>query len=301
MRSRMLFVAAREWELGGEQLGDLIDGPGFESVKVTARTRAGFLTHAGHEAFVKRVDSGGYGGGILARVFGSRARRALRGARILEEAGFAHPRPLLMMEALAAGSIRASYVVTEPLRAAQVLSRFALGRSRPPTLRRIVSRRVAAEIRRLHDAGIYTRDLQETNLMIEDRGGELVLYFVDFEDFRRARRVSPERRMLNLVHLDRSVGRFASRAQRLRFFYDYLGGRPARDDARRLVRQYAAVRARVERRAGGRSGASGFSTQLADSPARYGARRSSASLAAGASAKPRGLAAGFSGAGARKE
>jgi tRNA A-37 threonylcarbamoyl transferase component Bud32 len=159
------------------------------------------------------------------------------------------------MEMLTTGSVQASYVATEPLREAKVLSRFALGKARSPALRRTVSKQVAAEIRRLHDAGIYTRDLQETNLMIEDRGGELVLYFVDFEDFRRAAQVSFERRMLNLVHLDRSVGRFVSRSLRLRFFYDYLGQRPARDEVRELVRQYAAVRAQVERRAGRRSSA----------------------------------------------
>ncbi len=282
MRARIVFAASPAWgEIGaksGVQFDALMGGPGFTSVKATSRTQAGFLTHAGHEGFVKRVDSGGYGRGLLARIFGSRARRALRGSRLLAAAGFAHPRPLLMMETLTAGSIRASYVVTEPLHAAQVLSRFALGRARPPLLRRTVSQRVGAEIRRLHDAGIYTRDMQETNLMIEDRDGRLVLYFVDFEDFRRIREVSFERRMLNLVHLDRSVGRFVSRAHRLRFFYDYLGRWPAPDEARRLLRQYAAVRAHVERR---------------------GSRRAGAALTA--LAKPRDLAVGLSGAAANKE
>jgi len=266
MRARVLFAASPQWRQIGAKFDSrcdsLLDGPGFACVKATARTRAGFLTCGEHVAFVKRVDAGGYGRGLVARIFGSRARRALRGARILAAAGFAHPQPLLIMETLTAGALRASYVLTAPLRSARVLSRFALGRSRPPLLRRRVSRLVGAEIRRLHDAGIYTRDLQETNLMIEDRGGEIVLYFVDFEDFRRLREVSLERRMRNLVHLDRSVGRFASRAQRLRFFYDYLGRRPAPDEARRLVRQYASVRARVERRGGKRSSASGFWTQL---------------------------------------
>lgn len=256
MRSRILFAAAPDWRLTGVQLDALLAGAEFECVKATRRTRAGFLTRGGHTAFVKRVAAGGYGKGLVARISGSRARRALRGAAILAAAGFAHPRPFLIMETRVAGAIRASYVVTEPLSAAKVLSRFALGRARPPSLRRAVSRRVATEIRRMHDAGIYTRDLQETNLMLEDRAGELMLYFVDFEDFRRVRRVAPARRMLNLVHLDRSVGRFASRAQRLRFFYDYLGPRPARAEVRQLVRDYQTVRARVERRASGRDGAS---------------------------------------------
>jgi tRNA A-37 threonylcarbamoyl transferase component Bud32 len=248
MRARILFAASPEWCRLSARLEGLVDSRQFECIKANGRTRAGFLRCGEHQAFVKRVDSAGYARGLMTRLFGSRGHRALRGARILAAAGFAHPRPVLIVQTLNAGSIRASYVVAEPLRTALVLSRFALGRARPPILRRRVSQLVGAEIRRLHAAGIYTRDLQETNLMIEERDAQLMLYFVDFEDFRQVRAVSFEQRMRNLVHLDRSVGRFASRAQRLRFFYDYLGRRPAREEARRLVRQYAAVRARVERR-----------------------------------------------------
>jgi tRNA A-37 threonylcarbamoyl transferase component Bud32 len=248
MPTRILHAAGSEWRRLGEQIGELIDGAGFESHKATARTRAGFLSHGGPEAFVKRVETGGYFKGIIARVLGSRATRALRGAQLLGAGGFAHPRPLLIADELSMGSIRASYIVTEPLRAARVFSRFALGPSRSPAFRRTISKRVAGEICRLHDAGIYTRDLQETNLMLEEQGGDLRIWFVDFEDFRRARHVSSRRRMLNLIHLDRSIGRFASRAKRLRFFYDYFGGKPPREEARRLVDQYLATRDRVEAR-----------------------------------------------------
>jgi tRNA A-37 threonylcarbamoyl transferase component Bud32 len=257
MRSRILFAASSVWDeigaRGGIQFDALISNPTFACVKATSRTRAGFVALQGCEAFIKWVDSGSYGRGLLARIFGSRARRALRGSQLLAAAGFAHPQPLLVMETLAVGSVCTSYVLTEPLRAAQVLSRFALGRARPPSLRRTVSQHVGAEIRRLHDVGIYTRDMQETNLMLETRDGELMLYFVDLEDFRRLRKVSMERRMLNLVHLDRSIGRFISRAHRLRFLYDYLGRRPGRAESRQLVRHYGMVRASVERR-GERSG-----------------------------------------------
>ncbi|HLW71604.1 MAG TPA: lipopolysaccharide kinase InaA family protein [Candidatus Binataceae bacterium] len=246
---RILYAAAPEWERLSERIASLIEDAGFESRKMTTRVRAGFLSHEGREVFVKRVAAGGSFKGILARVFGSRGWRAWRGAEFLAAARIAHPRPLLIAEERRAGAIRASYIATEPLRAARVFSQFALGRSRSAAFRRTLSKQVAGEVRRLHDAGIYTRDLQETNLMLEERDGELIVWFVDFEDFRRARQVSPERRMLNLVHLDRSIGRFASRAKRLRFFYDYFGGRPARAEARRLLREYFVLRARVGGRA----------------------------------------------------
>jgi tRNA A-37 threonylcarbamoyl transferase component Bud32 len=242
---RILYAAAPVWERLSERLGSLIEDAGFETCKTSARVRAGFLTYEGREVFVKRVATGGSFKSIAARVFGSRGSRALRGAKFLAAAGVAHPRPLLIAEERRAGAIRASYIVAEPLRAARVFSQFALGRSHSPASRRTISQQVAGEVRRLHDVGIYTRDLQETNLMLEERAGELTVWFVDFEDFRRVRQVSPERRMQNLVHLDRSIGRFASRTKRLRFFYDYFGGRPAHAEARRLVQEYFAVRAQI--------------------------------------------------------
>jgi tRNA A-37 threonylcarbamoyl transferase component Bud32 len=251
MAKHILYAAAPEWRAIGNAIDDLIDGPGFDRIKITARTCAGFLAHEGRAAFVKRVETGGYLKGILARLAGSRARRALHGGSILAEGGFRHPAPLLILEDRVLGSIRASYILTAPLRSAQVLSAVAIGRRRSLALRKTASQQVAREIRRLHDAGIYTRDMQETNLMIENRDGAFALYFVDFEDFRWGASVSMRRRMINLVHLDRSVGRFAPRAHRLRFFYNYLGRRPPRDEARRLVGQFAAIRARIERRSGG--------------------------------------------------
>ncbi len=247
MPLRVLYAATPEWKALAHRIDALLNSRDFEQIKVTARTRAGFVSGDGYEAFVKRVDSGGYLRGIVTRFAGSRARRALRGEQILTEGGFRHPRPLLIMEDRALGSIRTSYILTEPLREAQVLSAVAIGKRRSLKLRKDASEQVAREIRRLHDAGIYTRDMQETNLMIENRGEEFPLYFVDFEDFRRTDSVSLQQRMINLVHLDRSIGRFAPRQHRLRFFYNYFGHELPRDERRRLLMRYQASRDRADR------------------------------------------------------
>ena len=80
-----------------------------------------------------------------------------------------------------------------------------------------------------------------------DSGGFNV-YFIDLEDFRRAANVSWDRRMLNLVHLDRSIGRFLCRAARLDFLYSYLGYRPDRAAARKMVAEVKAARDAIDRR-----------------------------------------------------
>jgi len=90
--------------------------------------------------------------------------------------------------------------------------------------------------------------LQETNLMLETQGSGLKIYFTDLEDFRQLRVVPRRLRMLNQIHLDRSIGRFVSRAHRLRFLYNYLGNKPRRTEARALVALLQRIAQGIERR-----------------------------------------------------
>ncbi len=223
-------------------------------LKSEARTRAGFIDVAGAgPAFIKRVEVSSWSRGIIARFLGSRAKRSLAGAAMLEAHGLAHPEPLAAMDSYQAGAIRASYLVSRALINADSLSRFMLGpgeiKGRNVHRRKRISDTVAAQIRRLHESGIYTRDLQETNIMVEDdEAGGFKVYFIDLEDFRRAAKVSWNRRVMNLVHLDRSIGRFLCRAARLDFFYSYLGHRPDRATTRKMIAEVQAARDSIDRR-----------------------------------------------------
>jgi len=251
MRKRILFASSPEAAAVAERIDELMASAGFRMIKVTPRTVAGVLRYGRFEGFVKRVDAGNWIKGIADRIRGSRASRALRGAEWLERAGFAHPRPMAAAEWRRWGAIQTSYMISEALVEARILSEFALTDGRNFRRRKWISERLARELRRLHEAGLYTRDLQETNLMLASEGGEITVYFVDLEDFRRAWRVSQRQRMINLVHLDRSIGRFVSRTQRTRFLYNYLGGNPGREEARRLVARISEIRARIEGQGGG--------------------------------------------------
>ncbi len=252
MPTRLLYAASPELAALIEQADQAMDSPAFRVVKDEGKTRAGFLSCPdGSTVFVKRTEVRSLLDGLSRRAAGSRASRALRGAKILRAAGFHCATPLAAMDVTRAGAVRATYLISEALKDAQILSHFALGREgearKGYAHRKAVSEALAAELHRLHDAGIYTRDLQETNIMVEEIAGSLRFYFLDLEDFRRAPKVPNRRRMLNLVHLDRSIGRFVSRAGRLDFLYAYLGRQLDRDARRKAVTEYLAVRRTVER------------------------------------------------------
>jgi tRNA A-37 threonylcarbamoyl transferase component Bud32 len=259
MRKDVIYAESAAWRAVIERADEILAGAECRIVKDEGRTRAGIVALAGMPpAFIKRTSISSRGRGIAARALGSRARRALRGAQILRAARISHPRPLAAMDLTEGGAVRASYLLTVALVDADTLSRFALGprgvKGRDARRRRRILDAVAREVRRMHDAGVYTLDLQETNVMVaQDEEGGFRVYFIDLEDIRRTRSVSWKRRMLNLVHLDRSIGRFLCRAARLAFLYSYLGSRPDRGEARRIVRELGALRAELEGRHARRS------------------------------------------------
>jgi hypothetical protein len=234
-----------------EQADQLMDSPAFRLVKAEGKTRAGFLSCPDAPAvFIKRTEVRSRLAGFYDSAAGSRASRALRGAQILREAGFHCAAPLAAMDVSRGGAVRASYLISEALENAQILSHFALGREGEArhgyARRKAASDALAAELRRMHDAGIYTRDLQETNILVEQRDGAMRFYFLDLEDFRCASSVSHRRRMLNLVHLDRSIGRFVSRAGRLDFLYAYPGRSLDHGARRKAVAEYLELKRAVE-------------------------------------------------------
>jgi len=232
----------------GGRLEGLVRGPDFRVLKRTERTLAGTAQLNGVEIFIKCVSYQSWVKGLIARIFGSRARRTIRGAKLLYQIGFAHPKLIAAFEHRHAGSVRTSYIIVEYLRHPKVLSRFALADGRNCYWRRSISKQLAHSIRNLHASGCYTRDLQETNVMLEAHRSTLGIYFTDLEDFRRLPLVPRALRLRNLLQLDRSIGRFVSRAHRLRFLYNYLGEDASRMDMRGVVARLHRMRERTERR-----------------------------------------------------
>ncbi len=256
MHQRLLYAADPGWAAIAERLHTLMAEGDFRALKDEGRTRAGLLAvPGGGSVFVKRVRTGSWVRGVIARARGSRVRRWLDGAAMLGAAEFNRPAPLGALEVYRAGALVESYLMCEALSEATVLSRAVLDEGRVHfRSRRMLLNAVMREVRRLHDAGLYTLDLQETNLMIEERAAAPPrISFVDLEDFRQTPSVSWQRRILNLVHLDRSIGRFLSRSARLRCLHDYLGD-DARDRGRRrrTVQQFWRLRDELESRRRGR-------------------------------------------------
>src|SRR5208283_1480475 len=126
---RLLYAASPEMAALIEQADQLMDSSAFRVVKAEGKTRAGFLFRPDAAAvFIKRTAVRSMLKGLSQKAAGSRASQALHGAQILRDAGFHCATPLAAMDVTRAGAVRASYLISEALEAAQILSHFALGR-----------------------------------------------------------------------------------------------------------------------------------------------------------------------------
>jgi len=192
--------------------------------------------------FVRRAARGGLIGKILGGLHlgGGRPIRELRAAVAARRAGVAVPEPVAVRATRAAGIFRRFTTVTLEIEGASNLLTLAPRLSGPEKRRTI--ERVAGEMRRLHEAGIYHGDLTLQNILAN--GAKV--YFIDLDKaLLRPRREESLDRM-NLSRLNRSVEKLfgsrgcVTRTDRLRFLRCYLGDPAApAGDARKRLRELA--------------------------------------------------------------
>src|SRR5262245_42321912 len=117
-------------------------------------------------------------------IHGSPARRAWRGAQLLQAAAVPVPRPLAVSEKWVAGIPLESFYVSEALLSQVPLNVYWQERQHHwSRRRRCAFLRVLAEfLRTLHAAGLYVGDMKDENLLIEEQEeAHWKFYLVDLD------------------------------------------------------------------------------------------------------------------------
>jgi hypothetical protein len=184
-------------------------------------------------AYIKRYNAFSLRYRIQSLFCRSGAFRSVRGAAILREAEIATAKPLAAVEVHRWGTLEKSFYLSEEIAGAKTAD--AYWRENLKTLSGPVgfrSRRaflidLSRLFRKLHGARIYHNDLKDFNILVRrDRDGKHELFVLDLEGVRRCRKLSARRRIKNLVQLNRTLGRFLTRTEKLRFLKSYLSAGP---------------------------------------------------------------------------
>ena len=102
-------------------------------------------------------------------IHGSPARRSWRGARLLQTHGFPVPQPLAVVEKRKAGLVQESVYISQALPHPPLSDYW---RESAPhwsvAQRRLFLRELALFVRSFHAAGLYSGDLRDANLLVEE-------------------------------------------------------------------------------------------------------------------------------------
>ncbi len=224
----------------------LLGAPECALLKVQRRVMVGRTHAGGRTVYVKRYNPYALRAVLMAALRGSPARAAAAAAARLAKLGFSVPRVVAAVEWRAGLLVGRSFFVTEEVRGAVTADRRwqALAGRAHRRARAALLGSLAELFRRLHGAGVYHADLKDVNVLVREDG---TLVLLDLERVAIGGRVGRRRRVKNLVQLDRTLGRLASRGERLVFLRAYLGPQATPAEVRDWARAVAAAVAAKER------------------------------------------------------
>lgn len=110
-----------------------------------------------------------------------------------------------------------------------------------PSFKKQLVRTAAVQVRKMHDAGVFHADLHVKNLLLSPDGE---VWILDLDRSRVMGKLSPGRRLSNLIRLGRSLEKAGldsvlSGRDTYAFFLEYLkAGPPLEIDPRLIVRKY---------------------------------------------------------------
>jgi serine/threonine protein kinase len=161
----------------------------------------------------------------------SGAVRSLIGAAILAESGIRTARPLAAVESRAWGMLNKSFFLSEEIGGAKTADSYWQEELVPVKGKEGVRKRkqflrgMGELFRSLHEQDVYHNDLKDANILVRpNASGELEhFYLLDLEGIRRYRELNRRRRIKNLVQLNRTLGKYLRRVDKVRLLKTYLG------------------------------------------------------------------------------
>ncbi|HZE96594.1 MAG TPA: lipopolysaccharide kinase InaA family protein [Planctomycetota bacterium] len=177
--------------------------------------------------FVRHATRGGLIGLLMGGLYAGidRPLRELRATAVARTAGVSVPEPLAVLVTRVGGPFCRFTVISREVENAQDL--LTVASSPTPGDKRVLLNRVADEMRRLHESGVYHADLTMKNILVTGSS----VHIIDLDKATLAPRRAERLDMMNLSRLNRSIVKllgtrgFVSRTDKLRFLRRYLGGR----------------------------------------------------------------------------
>jgi serine/threonine protein kinase len=156
--------------------------------------------------------------------------RSWSGAGTLREAGFSTGEPIAAVECRSWGTLTKSFYLSEEIPRAKTVDLYWREELIPVKgaegfrRRRSFLKGLARLFCSLHERDIYHNDLKDANILVSSASErkQESFYLLDLEGIRRYRHLKKRRRIKNLVQLNRTMGKFLRRVEKLYWLREYL-------------------------------------------------------------------------------
>ena len=193
--------------------------------------------------FVKRYNAFSLRYKLASPFTQSGAFRSLRGAAILRAAQIPTALPVAAVENRYGGALTKSFFLSEEIAGGETVDAYWRDRllgvkgREGAVLRRSFLAELARLFKTLHTEYIYHNDLKDANILAAAERSEtgLRLFLLDLDGVVSLARMSARRKVKNLVQINRSMGRYLRRSEKVFFLKSYLGSAFAQRSFRRRL------------------------------------------------------------------
>jgi tRNA A-37 threonylcarbamoyl transferase component Bud32 len=205
--------------------------------------------------FIKRYNQYSLRQRFVSPFVQSGALRSLRGAAILRAANIQTPTPVAVVENRDPLAITKSFFITEEIAGGKTVDSYWLEELAKITDQGAISRRRKFLVQlgllfgNLHGKGIYHNDLKDANILAvaERQSASVKLFLLDLEGVKRYRNLSSDRKLKNLVQINRTFGRHLRRPEKLVFLMAYMNGTlPDKKNRRHLIQNIVRESNRID-------------------------------------------------------
>jgi tRNA A-37 threonylcarbamoyl transferase component Bud32 len=213
----------------------LFDLPGCEIIKDQKKIKVArvkiVIQGDVKTVYIKRYNAFSWRYRVGSFFHSSGAVRSLNGAAILAASGLRTARPLAAVESRTWGMLNRSFFFSEEIEGAKTADAYWQEELAPVKgkegmrKRKQFLRGMGELFRSLHQQAVYHNDLKDANILVhsDPSGGVERFYLLDLEGIRHYRNLNRRRQIKNLVQLNRTLGKYLRRVDKVRFLEAYLG------------------------------------------------------------------------------
>lgn len=229
-----------EW-LFDEDLDALFHSADCTIIKDQKRIKVYHFNRNGEDIYVKRYNAYSIWSSIEGSLNGSKAFRSWQGAKLLMDKGLNTAHPLAAIEHRKWGLLKESFYVTRAIENSWISVDYYKEKLVDKTAsimdKRDFLRSLAKLFSDIHGKGIYHNDLKDYNILVREEEGHLRFSLLDLEGVKQYEKLPYDKRLKNLVQLNRTLGRLVNNTAKIAFLKEYSGKGEWKELARSIVKE----------------------------------------------------------------